>query len=226
MKKAVCLLSGGLDSSTTLAIAKSEGYELYALTIDYGQRHRKELVSAREIAKFFRAKEHKIMKVPLNRFGGSALTDDSIKVPEKRKFSCSSPQDIPATYVPARNIIFLSLAFAYAEAVRADAVYIGANAIDYSGYPDCRPEFFDALRKVISAGTRDGHRIALKTPIVEMKKSEIILLGTKLGVPYGSTWSCYKGGRIPCGKCDSCVIRAKGFRAAGMADPLLKRAKK
>jgi len=225
MKKAVCLLSGGLDSSTTLAVAKSEGYDLYALSIDYGQRHKRELSSARKIADFFGAREHKILKVPLSKFGGSALTDNKIPVPEMRKFSCSNPE-IPTTYVPARNIIFLSLAFAYAEAVKADAVYIGANAIDYSGYPDCRPDFFKALGKAIALGTKDGRKISLKTPIVKMKKSEIIKLGLKLGVPYELTWSCYKGGRRPCGKCDSCVIRAKGFRAAGIEDPLIKKKRK
>jgi 7-cyano-7-deazaguanine synthase len=220
MKKAVCLLSGGLDSSTVLAIVKSEGYGIYALTVDYGQRHRREIRAADSIAKYYGVLEHKLIKVPLSKFGGSSLTDKNMPLPENRKLPGGEPS-IPSTYVPARNMIFLSLAFAYAEAKKADAVFIGANAIDYSGYPDCRPDFFNAFRKALAKGTKSGKKIRLETPLVRMTKAQIIKTGTKLGVPYRLTWSCYRGGKRPCGRCDSCILRARGFRQAGMKDPLI-----
>jgi len=205
MKKAVCLLSGGLDSSTVLAIAKSEGYSIFALTVDYGQRHKKEIGAAKNVAKFFGVKEHKTIRVPLSKFGGSSLVDKKMPIPQNRKMP-KSDLKIPSTYVPARNIIFLSLAFAYAEAKRADAVFIGANAIDYSGYPDCKPEFFDAFREALAEGTKSGRKILLETPLVSMTKAQIIRTGVKLGVPYGLTWSCYQGGKKPCNRCDSCLL--------------------
>ncbi len=222
MKKAVVLLSGGLDSSTCMAIAKHEGYELYALSFDYGQRHKKEMESAKEIARYFGAKEHKIMKIDLRQIGGSALTDDSIPVPENRDEEHMA-DEIPPTYVPARNTILLSFALAYAEVIDADAIYIGANALDYSGYPDCRPEYYKAFEKVARLGTKrgvEGKPIEIKYPLINMTKAEIIKTGMKLGVPYELTWSCYKGGEKACGVCDSCKLRIKGFKEAGYRDPI------
>ena len=222
MKKAVVLLSGGLDSSTCMAIAKNEGYEVYALSFDYGQRHRKELESAKAIAEHFGAKEHKLLKIDLTQIGGSALTDESIEIPENRDIEHIS-EEIPVTYVPARNTILLSFALAYAEVKNADAVYIGANALDYSGYPDCRPEYYKAFEEVARLGTKrgvEGRPIEIRYPLIDMTKAEIIRTGMKLGVPYGLTWSCYKGGEKACGVCDSCRLRLKGFREAGYEDPL------
>ena len=222
MKKAVVLLSGGLDSSTCMAIAKNDGYEIYALSFDYGQRHDRELESARAIARHFGAKEHLILKMELDRIGGSALTDESIEVPENRDEEHMA-EDIPVTYVPARNTILLSYALAYAEVKDCDAIYIGANALDYSGYPDCRPEYYRAFEEVARLGTKrgvEGRPIEIKYPLIEMSKAEIIRTGMELGVPYELTWSCYKGGEKACGVCDSCRLRLKGFREAGYEDPL------
>ena len=222
MKKAVVLLSGGLDSSTCMAIAKRDGYELYALSFDYGQRHSRELESARAIAEHFGAKEHTTLKMELDRIGGSALTDSSIDVPENRDEEHMA-DEIPDTYVPARNTILLSYALAYAEVKDCDAIYIGANALDYSGYPDCRPEYYRAFEEVARLGTRrgvEGRPIEIKYPLIEMSKAEIIRTGTELGVPYELTWSCYKGGDKACGVCDSCILRLRGFREAGHEDPL------
>ncbi len=222
MKKAVVLLSGGLDSSTCMAIAKRDGYEVYALSFDYGQRHDRELESARAIAEHFGAKEHIIMKTDLDRIGGSALTDDSIDVPENRDEEHMS-DEIPVTYVPARNTILLSYALAYAEVKDCDAIYIGANALDYSGYPDCRPEYYRAFEEVARLGTKrgvEGRPIEIKYPLIDMSKADIIRTGMELGVPYELTWSCYKGGEKACGVCDSCKLRLKGFREAGYEDPL------
>lgn len=216
-QKAVVLLSGGLDSSTTLAIAL-KNYEVYALSFDYGQRHRKELESAKKIAGYYNVK-HRIVEIDLG-WAKSALTDKKIKIPEKRK---KIGKDIPVTYVPARNMIMLSFAIAYAETINADTVFIGANAVDYSGYPDCRPEFYKAFQKAATLGTKKGiesKAIQIKYPLINMSKSKIIKKGMSLKVPYHLTWSCYKGGKKACGKCDSCLLRLKGFKEAGYEDPV------
>jgi 7-cyano-7-deazaguanine synthase len=219
---AVCLLSGGLDSATALAVAVKDGFRPLALTIDYGQTHVRELASAKRIAKHL-AVEHYVVASRLP-WGGSALLDSSIKIPEHRSVGEMS-EAIPVTYVPARNTIFLSLAASFAEARDADAIYIGANALDYSGYPDCRPEYFALMERAINAGTKrgvEGHRLEIKTPLIHLKKSEIIQVALTLGVPLEWTWSCYKGEGMPCGVCDSCLLREKGFEEASAKDPLLK----
>ncbi len=217
--KAVVLLSGGLDSSTVLAIALEMGYEVHALSFDYGQRHSRELESAKKIAKYFNV-PHKIIKIDLRQIGGSALTDN-IEVPERNMEEIE--KEIPITYVPARNTILLSLALGYAEVIDADAIFYGANAIDYSGYPDCRPEYVEAFERMANLGTKrgvEGKPIKIIAPIIHMTKAEIIKKGMELGVPYELTWSCYKGGEKACGKCDSCLLRLKGFMEAGYEDPL------
>ncbi len=220
--RAVCLLSGGLDSAVTAAIAKYQGYEVYALTFNYGQRHKREVESAKEIARWLGA-VHKIFDIDLNQFGGSALTD-KINVPEGKTIDeIRDSDEIPVTYVPARNTIFLSIALAYAEVIDADAIFIGAHAIDYSGYPDCRPDYFDAFQRMANLATKQGvenRKIDIKTPLIELEKADIIRKGNDLKVPFEHTWSCYKGGDIPCGVCDSCVIRINGFKEAGLEDPL------
>jgi len=213
-KKAIVLLSGGLDSAATLYIAKSEGYQCQGLVFDYGQRHKREIEAARKISRLAKC-PIKIVRIALP-WKGSALLDDKIKLPSS-KIRVSSK--IPVTYVPGRNIIFLSFALSFAEGISADAIFIGAHAQDYSGYPDCRPEFYAAFKRVVSTGTRAGvenRGIEIKTPLINMTKAEIIRLGSKLGVPFESTWSCYEGGEKPCGRCDSCYFRAKGFREAGI----------
>lgn len=215
--KVIVLLSGGLDSTTTLYYAKHKGFQPYALIFDYGQRHGKEIQCAVRVAKAGRC-PFQIVKIALP-WKGSALLDKKIKVPRHRKLDA---KDIPVTYVPARNIIFLSFAASYAEAVGAQKIFIGANAIDYSGYPDCRPDFFAAYAKVLEKGLKtgvEGHKIAVETPLVTKTKAEIIRMGVKLQVPYHLTWSCYTGGRRPCGVCDSCRLREKGFAEAGIGDP-------
>jgi len=217
MKKAVCLISGGMDSAVAAAIARSEGYEIYALSFVYGQRHKKELVCAKKIAKFLKAREHRILEIGLGIFGGSALTAD-IEVPAGGKNS----KDIPVTYVPARNTIMLSYALAYAEVAGAEAIYIGANCIDYSGYPDCRPEYFRKFREMADLATKtgvQGRKIKIVTPLIELNKAGIVRKGMELGVPFKDTWSCYKGGEKACGVCDSCRLRLKGFAEAGSIDP-------
>ena len=222
MKKAVVLLSGGLDSTVTLAKAKEEGYELYSLSFDYGQRHDKELESAKKIAEWFKVKEYKVLKIDITPIGGSALTDMNIPVPENRGVE-EIGDDIPITYVPARNTILLAFAIGYAEVVNAEAVFIGANALDYSGYPDCRPEYFEAIQKVAELGTKKGvagKPIQIKAPLINMTKAEIVKEGARLNVPFHLTWSCYKGGENACGKCDSCILRVKGFKEAGIVDPI------
>ncbi|MBF0122477.1 MAG: 7-cyano-7-deazaguanine synthase QueC [Candidatus Omnitrophica bacterium] len=215
MKKAVVLLSGGLDSATTLYYAQSKGYAVCALIFDYGQRHRRELKSAMVLARKADV-PFKLVQISLP-WKGSALLDKTIRVPRQLG------KKIPSTYVPARNIIFVSFAASYAEAIGARAIFIGANAIDYSGYPDCRPEFFAAFQKALDKGLRAGVEkkgISILTPLVKMTKAQIISLGTKLGVPYHMTWSCYEGNKTPCGVCDSCRLRARGFQEAGMKDPV------
>jgi len=219
--KAVVLLSGGIDSTTALAIAIGEGFRCYALSFYYGQRHSKEIDSAKKIARHYRT-EHKIMEINLNQIGGSALTDKKINVPKNRDMKKIS-REIPTTYVPARNTIMLSYALAYAEVIGAKAIFIGANAIDYSGYPDCRPEYFRAFQKMADLGTKkgvEGSKIIIKTPLINMKKAEIIKKGNSLNVPYHMTWSCYLGGSTACGQCDSCLLRLKGFAEAGCEDPI------
>ena len=215
-KSAVVLLSGGLDSSTCLAIAAERGFDCYALAVDYGQRHRSELKAARAVAESFSA-EIKIVKLDLRTFGGSALTDD-IDVPEEEI------DGIPVTYVPARNTIMLSLALAWAEVLEAGDIFIGVNAVDYSGYPDCRPEFINAYEEMANLATKtgvEGHRLIVHTPLIDLSKAEIIRQGNSLGVDYGLTVSCYQAdeqGRA-CGVCDSCRIRRAGFKSAGVNDP-------
>ena len=218
--RAVVLLSGGLDSATAAAWAKAEGYELHALSFDYGQRHRRELASARKVAKALGARDHKVLKVPLGALGGSALTDRRIAVP---KAGTSIGARIPATYVPARNTVFLALALADAEVVGAEAIVIGANALDYSGYPDCRPEYLEAFERMANLATKagvEGRRLRLLAPLVELSKADIVRLAGQLGAPLHLTWSCYRGGAKPCGTCESCVLRRKGFEQAGLKDPV------
>jgi 7-cyano-7-deazaguanine synthase len=215
-KKAVVLLSGGLDSTVSAAVAKSEGLDIFALTIDYGQRHKRELRSARAVAKALGAKKHLVLRVGLDKIGGSALTDKKLRVPKS-----GVKPGIPATYVPARNLVFLSIAVSYAEAIGAARVYIGANSVDYSGYPDCRPEFIEAFGRAADMGTKagvsgDGPKIV--APLQSMSKAEIVRLGARLKAPMHLTWSCYEGGERACGKCDSCRLRRKGFEEAGARD--------
>jgi 7-cyano-7-deazaguanine synthase len=222
-RKAVVLLSGGLDSATVLYWAKSRNYEPHALLFDYGQRHRRELNAARALCRRAGA-PHELISFPLPH-QGSSLLDKSEKLPRARS-STSIGKTIPSTYVPARNTIFLAFGLSYAEAIGARSVMIGANALDYSGYPDCRPDYITAMVKVFKLGTktgREGHPIKIDSPLLRLTKSQIIKLGMQLGVPYELTWSCYRGGARPCGKCDSCLLRAKGFAEAGSTDPALLR---
>ena len=220
--KAVILLSGGLDSTTCLAIAKNQGFDLNTLTFNYGQRHDFELKSAQKIVDHFQIKNHSVVNIDLAQFGGSALTDE-IDVPKDR--SESKMTDIPITYVPARNTVFLSLALAWAETLNAFNIFIGVNALDYSGYPDCRPEYIAAFEKTANLATKagiSGASFKIHTPLINMKKSEIILNGLQLGVDYSLTSSCYdplKYG-VPCGHCDACILRLKGFQEADTLDPL------
>ncbi|MDE3195001.1 MAG: 7-cyano-7-deazaguanine synthase QueC [Acidobacteriota bacterium] len=221
-KKAVCLLSGGLDSTTCLAWARAQGFETYALSFDYGQRHRVELNAANTVAKAIGTAAHRVAKIDLRVFGHSALTDE-IDVPKGRDES-EIAQGIPITYVPARNTIFLSFALAWAEVLEASDIVIGVNALDYSGYPDCRPEFIRAYETMANLATKAGvegrTHTRIHTPLIELSKAEIVKLGASLGVPFGLTRSCYDpdpSGR-PCGQCDSCLLRAKGFREAGIED--------
>ncbi len=222
-KKAVVLLSGGLDSATCVAIAQDEGYEVYALSFRYGQRHSVELDAADQVGKYLGVKEHKTAEIDLTLFGGSALTDD-IDVPKDRDEG-EMEADIPVTYVPARNTIFLSFALAYAEVVGAKNIFIGVNALDYSGYPDCRPEFIKSYEETANLGTKVGvteeERITIQTPLIDMTKAEIAAIGTRLGVDYAMTISCYDPDDTgaACGHCDSCLLRKKGFREAGIPDP-------
>ncbi|NIO42742.1 MAG: 7-cyano-7-deazaguanine synthase QueC [Burkholderiales bacterium] len=218
MQAAVVLISGGLDSATTMALARQAGFDCYALSVDYGQRHRIELQSAARVATMLGAREHKVVKLDLAAFGGSALTDRSIAVPT------SPSSGIPSTYVPARNTIMLSLALAWAEVLHSTDIFIGANAIDYSGYPDCRPEFLHAFEAMANLATKtgvEGTRLRIHAPLVHMTKAEIILQGAAAGVDFSQTVSCYQptSDGLACGQCDSCRIRRKGFEDAGLADP-------
>ena len=220
--RAVILLSGGLDSATCLAVARHAGRECHAVSFDYGQRHRGELARARRLAKAMGAASHRVVKLALASFGGSALTDRAIAVPKGRSVARMA-KEIPVTYVPARNLVMLSVATALAETLGAREIFIGANAIDYSGYPDCRPPFLRAFERVARAGTKagvEGRALRIRAPLLRLTKAAIIRLGTRLGVPYGTTQSCYDpvGGRA-CGRCDSCVLRRRGFEEAGVPDP-------
>ena len=223
-RRAVCLLSGGLDSTTALAVARREGFECYALSFDYGQRHRHELEAAARVAAHLGASRHMVLSVDLRAFGGSALTAD-INVP-KRRSSEEMSAGIPVTYVPARNTVFLALALAWAETLEAWDIFMGVNAIDYSGYPDCRPEYIEAFEGMANLATRaavEGRgRIRIHTPLIRLSKSEIVKLGSVLGVDFSLTHSCYdpQPGGQPCGECDSCLLRRKGFDEAGVADPV------
>lgn len=219
--KAIILLSGGLDSSTVLYQAQADGYDCYALSFDYQQRHRRELDAAVAIAKQARVIAHPIVQFDLKLWGGSALTA-AIDLPQHRDLAEMS-QSIPVTYVPARNTIFLSFALAYAEAIGAERVYIGVNALDYSGYPDCRPDYLAAMQQVFTLGTkqgREGTPIAIAAPLVNLSKTEIIQLGDQLGVPWQLTWSCYAGGTVACGSCDACRLRLVAFQQLGRIDPI------
>jgi 7-cyano-7-deazaguanine synthase len=217
-RRAVVLVSGGLDSTTALAVARRDGLECYALTVDYGQRHAAELAAAQRVAAALGAAEHRCLRLDLAQFGGSALTDQSIDVPTVRETG------IPVTYVPARNTVLLSLALAWAEVLGAEAVYIGVNAVDYSGYPDCRPEFIEAFGRMARLATKagvEGRPFEVRTPLIALSKADIIRLGAVLGVDYGMTVSCYQPDDVgrACGVCDACHFRAEGFRQAGIADP-------
>jgi 7-cyano-7-deazaguanine synthase len=222
--RAVVLLSGGLDSTTCLAVARRDGFEAHALSVDYGQRHRGELARARRLARRLGAADHRIVKVDLSAFGGSALTDPAIAVPKRRR-AAEVPTDIPVTYVPARNTVMLALALAHAETIGATEIYVGVNAVDYSGYPDCRPAFlraFERLAKVATKAGVEGRPLTIRAPLLRLSKAGIIRLGTELGVPYRLTLSCYDPVRgRACGACDACLLRRKGFAEARVQDPTL-----
>lgn len=222
MKKAVVLLSGGLDSATTAAIAKSEGYELYAISFNYGQRHAREIESAKAVAKNLEAAEHLIVEFDLRSMGGSALTSD-IDVPMDR-LNEEMSKGIPVTYVPARNTIFLSFALGYAETIGAFDIFIGVSQVDYSGYPDCRREFIESFENTANLATKAGvertGKFRIRAPLIDLSKSQTVSRGLELGLDYSLTWSCYMGGDRACGRCDSCKLRLAGFAEAGATDPL------
>ena len=216
--KAVVLVSGGLDSSTVLALALQQGYRCYTLSFDYGQRHRSELEAAKRVSELMKVEEHKIVRLDLGTIGGSALTDTTIDVPEQETAG------IPVTYVPARNTVFLSIALGWAEVLEADTIFLGVNAVDYSGYPDCRPEYISSFEAMANLATRagvEGNKLSIQAPLIDMTKSEIISAGTSLGVDYSQTVSCYQASieGLACGKCDSCRLRIEGFNQAGISDP-------
>ena len=219
MKPAVILLSGGLDSATTLAIARDRSFVAHCLSVDYGQRHSAELKAAQQVARALGAREHRTVRIDMNQFGGSALTDPAIQVPEE-----GVQPGIPVTYVPARNTIMLSLALGWAEVLGSQDIFVGVNAVDYSGYPDCRPEFIQAFETLANLATKagvEGRRLQVHAPLIHLTKAEIVQLGTGLGVDYGLTVSCYQADAegAACGRCDSCRLRRAGFEAAGLADP-------
>ncbi len=219
MKKAVVLLSGGLDSAIALYLAKNKGFEVHAISFDYGQRHNKELNNAKELARKLNIKAHKIVKLNLGDFGGSSLTDTNMKIEDGN----INRNDIPITYVPARNMVFLSIAASYAETIEAQDIFIGVSEVDYSGYVDCRADFIQAMENAINKGTvmatEHNKKITINTPFINMTKAEEIKLGVELGVDFSLTWSCYKGGEKPCNTCDSCLLRANAFKLAGVIDP-------
>jgi len=219
MKKAVVLVSGGLDSATALALAREQGYACYAISFDYGQRHKCELEAAQQVARSLGVVEHKLLQLNMNDLGGSALTDETIDVPNE-----GAGEGIPVTYVPARNTVFLSLALGWAEVLDADAIFIGVNAVDYSGYPDCRPEYIEAYQRLADLATRrgvEGRPIRIAAPLIHLSKAQIIREGTRLGVDYGLTTSCYAPDVQchACGRCDACRLRQAGFAAAQVPDP-------
>lgn len=216
--KAVVLVSGGLDSSTVLALALQQGYRCYTLSFDYGQRHRSELEAAKRVSELMKVEEHKIIRLDLGTIGGSALTDTTIDVPEQETAG------IPVTYVPARNTVFLSIALGWAEVIEADTIFLGVNAVDYSGYPDCRPEYISSFEAMANLATRagvEGKKLSIQAPLIDMTKGEIISAGASLGVDYSQTVSCYQASieGLACGKCDSCRLRIEGFNQAGISDP-------
>ena len=216
--KAVVLVSGGLDSSTVLALALQQGYRCYTLSFDYGQRHRSELEAAKRVSELMKVEEHKIVRLDLGTIGGSALTDTTIDVPEQETAG------IPVTYVPARNTVFLSIALGWAEVLEADTIFLGVNAVDYSGYPDCRPEYISSFETMANLATRagvEGNKLSIQAPLIDMTKGEIISAGASLGVDYSQTVSCYQASieGLACGKCDSCRLRIVGFNQAGISDP-------
>jgi 7-cyano-7-deazaguanine synthase len=222
MAEAVVLLSGGLDSSTVLAIAKERGRAVTALTFDYGQKHKRELNSARRIARHFKVEEHIVVPLDIGPLLRSSLTTQSMEIPEGRTGDRAS-DDVPSTYVPSRNIVFLSIGASVAESRGAVSIFIAANSVDFSGYPDCTPEFMEAFQKVLDVGTRagrEGRGIKVEAPILLMSKAEIVKEAVRLKVPLELTWSCYRGGAKACGRCDSCVLRLEGFAKAGIEDPL------
>lgn len=217
-KKAVILVSGGLDSTTVVAMAKSHGYDCYTLSFDYGQRHRSELEAAQRVSKLMAVHEHKVVKLDLGTIGGSALTDTSIDVPEEET------SGIPVTYVPARNTVFLSIALGWAEVLGANDIFLGVNAVDYSGYPDCRPEYISAFETVANLATKsavEGQKLSIHAPLIDMTKAQIVQAGMALGVDYSQTVSCYQANLEgeACGKCESCRLRRQGFEQAGLQDP-------
>jgi len=222
VKKAVCLISGGLDSCITSFIAKEQGYEIYALSFNYGQLHKKELDCSNKIAQAVGVENRIILDVDFQKFGKSSLlntSSDSIQDHNLKDIA----REIPSTYVPARNTVFLSMVLAYAESTDADAIFIGVNAVDYSGYPDCRPEYIQAYQKMADLATKkgiEGRSIKIEAPLLQLTKSEIIKTGLKLNAPLADTWSCYRGEKLACGRCDSCVLRLKGFKDAGVEDPI------
>jgi 7-cyano-7-deazaguanine synthase len=222
MAEAVVLLSGGLDSSTALAIAKERGFQTVALSFDYGQRHRKEIDCARKVAEHLGVKEHLILRLDIGGLLASSLTRESMSIPEDRRRS-EIGDGVPDTYVPGRNIVFLSVASSIAESRGAEAVFIAANAVDFSGYPDCTPEFIEAFQRTLAVGTKagkEGHAVKVEAPLLRLSKGEIVKEALRLKVPLELTWSCYKGGEKACGRCDSCLLRLEGFSVAGAVDPI------
>jgi len=222
-KKAITLISGGLDSCVASFIAKEKGYKLYAISFRYGQRHEKELKCAKKISNTLDVKEHIFIDIDFNQYSKATLIDSSSDKIQNHEF-VDIGKEIPSTYVPGRNTIFLSLALAYAESIDADAIFIGVNAIDYSGYPDCRPEYINAYQQMANLATKKGIQgkpIKIETPLIKLKKSEIIKIGLKLKAPLEDTWSCYRGKKKACGHCDSCLLRLKGFKEAKAEDPII-----
>lgn len=222
MSEAIVLLSGGLDSATLLALAKEKGYETVALTFDYSQKHRRELESAKKIAKHLKVKEHIVIPLNFGQLLRSSLIQKSYSIPERRAED-DTQTEIPSTYVPARNIIFLGVATSIAESRGSERIYIGVNAVDFSGYPDCTPYFIAAFQRVIKVGTKsgkEGKTIQVETPLIHLSKAQIIAKAVRLKVPLELTWSCYRGGKKACGRCDSCILRLKGFAQAGVRDPV------
>jgi 7-cyano-7-deazaguanine synthase len=221
-KKAVSLISGGLDSCVASYIAKDKGYDVFGISFRYGQRHEKEIDCSKKIVKSLDAKEHKIIDIDFNQFGKTSLLKSSSVEIEYHRLNNIGNQ-IPTTYVPYRNTVFLSISMSYAESIDADSIFIGVNSIDYSGYPDCRPEFIDAFQKMANLASKksiEGKKIKIKTPLINLKKYEIIKIGSRLNIPFEETWSCYRGKEKSCGHCDSCLLRLKGFKEAKLKDPL------